>query len=374
MINAFILELKEIRNSFFLFSLLTWIPLLSSIIVISIFYKGVATKLPIVVVDNDRSQLSREIIKNINSNQALHVEGIELDIKSASKLIRSSKVYAMVEIPAHFEKDTIQKKQPNITAFVNTQYILIGKMISAALSGTIRESSARVDFANNLINDGQTRSAIFLTAPINVQITPYFNTYKNYFLFLVSAILPTIWQILIVVALIVSFGKTFKEKKEDIFFKNRNIFAAVIGKTLPYTFAYMGWGIMFLLYMYGVQPWEFQGSFALTIFAMFLTLLAYEGVALSFFTINFHQTRALSLAAVYTAPAFAFLGITFPVSSMPEFAHIWHNLLPISHYLKLQISQASYGTPLYEVIPILKNLLYFLPVWFIVIFKIRRKV
>jgi len=372
MINAFILEINEIKKSFYLFSLLTWIPLVSFFLIISIFHKGVAHNLPISVVDYDKSNLSRTIITQLNANPTLHVKSIQNSIKEASKSIAQSDVYATLVIPANFKKDVIQKKQPQITAFVNAQYLLIAKMINSALNSTITQSAGRIDFVSNLAIDGQTESALNATSPINIQITPFFNTYQNYFLFLVSAIIPTLWQILIVVAIISSFGRTFKEKKEHLFFNKKNLFASIIGKTLPYTLVYLTWGILFLLYMYGFEPWKFQGSFSVTILAMLLTIFAYEGMALLFFTLNFHYTRALSLAALYTAPAFAFLGITFPVSSMPEFAHTWHNLLPISHYLKLQIAQASYGVNVLSVTPLLINLCYFLPVWLIVWFKIRR--
>jgi ABC-2 type transport system permease protein len=374
MIHAFLLELKEIKNSFFLFSLLSWIPLVSFLIIISIFHEGTAKNLPITVIDNDNSKLSRQVITQINAHSLLHVEQTQKGLKHASQSISSGETYANVVIPSHFERDVMQKKQPRITAFVNTQYLLIGKMVSTALSETIRQSSARVDFATNLIKNGQQKTALSETAPIQTQITPFFNTYKNYFLFLVSAIIPTLLQILIVISTILSFGKTFKDKREKEFFKKTNIFKSIIGKTLPYTLAYLTWGIVFLLYMYGVEPWEFQGSFAIVFVALLLMILAYQGIALSFFSLNFHTTRALSLGALYTAPAFAFLGITFPVSSMPEFAFAWHNILPISHYLKIQIAQASYGSSAIEVLPLLINLIYFLPAWIFVILKVRNAV
>ena len=372
MFRAFRLEIEEIKNSFFLFSLLTWVPLVSFILAISIFHQGVARNLPISIVDNDRSNLSRQIIMQIEANPSLHVSQIFQDSKQAAKNIKEGQTYATVYIPNHFERDVLQKKQPLISAFVNTQYLLIGKMINSALSTTISQSSAKIDFVSNLKTNGQQETALNATAPIKTQITPFFNTYQNYFLFLVSAILPTILQILVVVSIILSFGKSFKEKKQNVFFKKGNILAPLIGKTLPYTIVYFTWGVVYLLYMYGVEPWEFQGSFALVFFAMFLMILAYQGVGLSFFTLNFHTTRALSLAALYTAPAFAFLGITFPASSMPEFAFFWHNILPVSHYLKLQISQASYGSSALDMLPLLINLLYFLPLWVFVYFKIWR--
>ncbi len=374
MIHAFYLELKEIKNSFFLFSLITWIPLVSFVLIISIFHKGVARDLPIIVIDNDKSQLSRQIVTQINANSLLHVKQNSQNLKQASKQVSAGTTYATVVIPVHFEKDVLQKIQPSITAFVNTQYLLVGKMITSALNQTLSQSSARVDFRTNLINNGQKETALNATAPINTQLTPFFNTYQNYFLFLVSAIIPTILQILVVISVILSFGKMFKDNKEKEFLKSGNIFFSMIGKILPYTFVYLLWGILYLLYMYGIEPWEFQGSFAIVFLAMLLMVLAYQGVALSFFTLNFHTTRALSLGAVYTAPAFAFLGITFPSSSMPEFAFVWHNILPISHYLKLQISQASYGSSIIEVLPLLVNLLYFLPLWIFVYFKLRRVV
>ncbi len=373
MIDAFKLELQEIKNSFFLLSLLTWIPLVSFLTIIFIFHDGVVKNLPITVVDYDQSNISRQIITQINANQTLHVTKIQTSLKEASVDISASKIYATVVIPNHFKRDILQKKEPQITAFINAQYLLIGKMIYSALNTTLSQNSANIDFVSNLNQNGQYSTAKNYTSPINTQITPFFNTYQNYFLFLVSAIIPTILQILIALSIIISIGKTFKEKKEKDFFKN-GIVASLIGKTLPYTLTYLAWGILFILYMYGFEPWKFQGSFAITFLAMLLNILAYQGVALSFFVLSFHYVRTLSLATIYTAPAFAFLGITFPVNSMSKFALIWHNLLPISHYLKIQIAQASYGVPVSEMVPLLVNLLMFLPLWIFVIFKLRQKI
>ncbi len=38
------------------------------------------------------------------------------------------------------------------------------------------------------------------------------------------------------------------------------------------------------------------------------------------------------------------MGITFPVSDMGSLAQFWRSLLPISHYIEVQVAQASYGT------------------------------
>jgi ABC-2 type transport system permease protein len=130
-------------------------------------------------------------------------------------------------------------------------------------------------------------------------------------------------------------------------------------------------GIGYLFYIY--SAWAFQGSFIVLVFGMFLTVVAYQVIALLLFAIGFDYARSLSLGAVYTAPAFAFLGITFPIYNMNGFALFWRDILPISHYMQLQLSQANYGANVFLELDRLMVLflfwLCFIPV--IVLFKIR---
>jgi len=59
----------------------------------------------------------------------------------------------------------------------------------------------------------------------------------------------------------------------------------------------------------------------------------------------------MSFAGAFTAPSFAFMGITFPVDDMSSLAQFWRSLLPISHYIELQVSQMNYGTDWITSIP-----------------------
>jgi len=54
----------------------------------------------------------------------------------------------------------------------------------------------------------------------------------------------------------------------------------------------------------------------------------------------------MSLVAGLTAPAFAFMGVTFPRTDMLFIAQLWRSLLPISHYISIQIQQVNYATSL----------------------------
>jgi len=373
--TAFSLEIESIKNSYYKLFLITLLPLMSFALIIAIFYGGVAHDMPIAVVDNDKSKLSRQLLFNIDSSSTIKIAHNTNSVAQAMDLVKRGEVYGVLVIPPHFLKDTLLQKQPHVTAMLNTQYILIGKILTAALTSSVMSSAAQVEYVKSLASTQNSNATLNAVVPIGLQITPFFNTYQNYFLFLVSALLPAIWQIFIVIATLVAVGAMFKEGSERLFFSDKYVGSRLIGLILPYTIAYMFLGVLYLFYIYGTLGWHFEGSFAVMILAMFLTTIAYQGIALLFFITGFDYARSLSLGAVYTAPAFAFLGVTFPIFNMNGFALFWRDMLPVSHLVELQISQANYGADIFleldKLLILLSFWLVFIPVIFV--FKKRLK-
>lgn len=84
----------------------------------------------------------------------------------------------------------------------------------------------------------------------------------------------------------------------------------------------------------------------------------------------------MSMAAAYAAPGLAFMGVTFPATDMIYPAQVWRNLLPVSHYVDIQISQANYGASLMVSWPQFCNLFLFIIPAIMVIwlaFRFRRR-
>jgi len=370
--KAFLYELRSIKSSWYKLALITVLPLFSFFLIIAIFRSGVAHDLPIVVVDNDKSELSRRVLSSIESSPTMQISAMVTNTKEAMGFVKSAQAYAVIVIPNHFAQDTLLQKHPHITAMINTQYILVGKILTSALSSTVMQNAAQVEYVKNLVEIQNPKATVDAISPIGIQITPFFNTYKNYFYFLVSALLPAIWQIFIVIATLVSVGTMFKGKKEKQFFQNEEyIGMKLLGLMLPYTIAFMLLGIGYLFYIY--SAWAFQGSFIILVLGMFLTVVAYQVIALLLFVTGFDYARSLSLGAVYTAPAFAFLGITFPVYNMNGFALFWRDILPISHYMQLQLSQANYGVNVFLELDKLGVLLLFWMGFIPVVFLFRKR-
>jgi len=344
---SFVYELREIRHSWYKLSLLTVLPVMLAVLIISVFRDGVVRDMPLVLVDKDHSTLSRVFVNHLDASPTMAVAYKVGSVREGIALVQKSQAYGVVIVPKGFEKNTLLHLQPKITAMLNTQFILIGKIVTADLTAVALESAAEIEYLQSLQETQNPTLSLKKIAPVGMQVTPFFNLYKNYFYFLVSALIPAIWQIFIVITTLIAIGGMVKEQRVKAFFvTDKHIWGKLMGLVLPYTVIYTIWGVLFLLYIYSF--WAFQGSFAIVILGSVLTVIAYQSMALFLFVIGFDYARSLSLGAVYTAPAFAFLGITFPMYNMNDFALFWRDLLPLSHYLQLQISQANYGANPWE--------------------------
>lgn len=108
-----------------------------------------------------------------------------------------------------------------------------------------------------------------------------------------------------------------------------------------------------------------NGSWDILILSQLLMVLASQAMGLLLYLLLKDAARALSMAAAYTAPSFAFMGVTFPVTDMTVPAQIWRNFIPVSHYIDIQLHQTNHGASAYSALPQMGALLLFLIVFFL---------
>lgn len=360
-------QLHVLRHDKWLLSCLTWIPLLVALIIWGVFSAGIARDLPIGVVDYSHSSLSRKLTQMIDASSTMSVDYQFQDVTQAKNALIESKIYAYVVIPDHFERDIYLQQTPQVSVFYNSQYILIGKLINSAMVQAEGHFNAGLETVKSLSHGNQTTQAALGNAvTISTQISPLFNQNTNYAQFLVSAVVPAIWQIMIVVCTILILAanlRVYARKPEHL---NRwlggspiKTIAKILASYIP---IFLLHGVAFLYWFYSILQWPFQGTLLPLIIAQVLTIVACMIMGAFFFFMTLDAARAMSFAGAFTAPSFAFMGITFPVTDMSSLAHFWRSLLPISHYIEVQVAQASYGLPAFaSLTPLLAMLGYALP-------------
>ncbi|HDX8355870.1 TPA: ABC transporter permease [Aeromonas dhakensis] len=338
-------------------ALASWLPLLLMGILCWIFSAGLARDLKVGLVDLDQSVLSRQLAYSLDASAGLKVARQFDSIAEGANALRGGDIYALVVLPDHLERDARQGTQPRVTVFNNGQFILIAKLVNSALAQVVGTLNGQVGVLTAMADGKALPGALGQAVPINSQVTALYNLNASYAQFLLSAILPAVWQILVVLYGLNALART---DRLGLDWTTKGVWFGLWRTLLPHVLIGWGWGLLWTLLLFKGFAYPMHGSWLVLTVGLGLASVACVSMGAFFYAVIRDPARALSLAGAYTAPGFAFMGVTFPVSAMGDFAQFWRSLLPISHYVELQIGQTNYGQPLAAALPQFGALLLFL--------------
>lgn len=200
--NTLLRQWAIVRKDKWLLSCLTWIPLLLAASIWLIFLR-IARDLPVAVVDLEHSQISQQFTRLVDASPTLQVTQKYSSASDAAKAMIERDIYGYVVIPRHFDRDLLLGLNPQVSVFYNSQFILIGKLVNSALLQAQGTFNAQLEVVKQLSHgDTTVQSALGQAVTVQSQITPLFNKNTSYAQFLVSAVIPALWQIMIVVGTI----------------------------------------------------------------------------------------------------------------------------------------------------------------------------
>ncbi|MBE9604702.1 ABC transporter permease [Acetobacteraceae bacterium H6797] len=342
-------ELRWLRRRPLLLTVLTVVPLTLMAVLTAIFSAGLATRLPIAVLDLDGSDLSRRIIRLVDATPDTAVAWRVTDLAEGRAMILSGEARGLLLLPRRLEQDTLSGRQPEVVFFYNAQTMTTGNLVLRGVNAAVPAAAAAAGLRLSLrtARGEVTPIATAALSPIPVQTSGLFNPALNYAHFLLAALLPGMLQILAVISTAYAAGLDLEVPWRARVLRRLGggLLPALAGKLLPYT--------LLLLLLLGLSDlalfsWlelPLRGQAALLLLAALLFILACQllGVVLALWLKP--MGRAISIGTLLTAPAFGFMGISFPRLGMNDFAHAWGALLPGTWYLMARIDQTLRGTP-----------------------------
>ena len=112
---------RSLTNPVYFFSTIV-VMLFSCIFFLTLFKTGAPERIPIAIVDLDRSSISRRVAHELDATQSVHVEAVYDSYQEARLAMQQGKVYAFLLIPSHFFEDLAAFKRPTLTFYVNDAY------------------------------------------------------------------------------------------------------------------------------------------------------------------------------------------------------------------------------------------------------------
>ncbi|MCF8231418.1 MAG: ABC transporter permease [Bacteroidales bacterium] len=355
-------EINRIRSSWiYIFSLLI-LPLLSFFIITAIFSQGVPRNLPIAVVDQDHSKLSRQVGRAVDATPIAEVIREPISKKAAYKAMQQGDIEAFLHIPSGTEKKSMRNESPGIALYVDNTNIVTGGLLQSGISQAVSTLSANIELQKLMKQGIQEKEAKVRAIPVNIKKHILFNPYGSYSYFLLTGLLPLMGVVFIFLTTTYAFGAELRDGTgAELLEKARgSVRMAVTAKMLPYTIVYMMNMLIinYILFQYVDIP--LRGNHAMIIIGELFMIAAYQMMALFLVSLTSNLRLSLSLGSAYTMMALTFAGLTFPFSGMPLIAKMFSFIFPFRFWLEGFLSQTLRGEEIIYAIPPIYSMMVFI--------------
>jgi ABC-2 type transport system permease protein len=344
---AFRREFDRFYRRPFLIFLTVGMPLLLMGLLAIVFSEGLATRLPIAVLDLDGSDLSRTIIRTVDATPDTAVAVHVSDLTEGRNLIISGKVHGLLLLPRNLERDVIAGRRPEIVFFYNTQTLTTGNLTLRGVSAAVPSVEAGVRLQLRTAQGEPVEAAQADLSPIPVQIHPLFNPTLNYAHFLLAALLPSVLQVIIVTTMAYTVGQDAETLHRFRILRRLagGLWPAMAAKILPYTLIFLAVLGLADTVLFGVLEMPLRGDRWILLLAGVLFVLANQLIGVLLALLVRPMPSAISVATLIFAPSFGYMGIGFPRLGMNTFAYHWGQLIPGTWYLMARVDQTIRGTP-----------------------------
>lgn len=320
-------------------------PLISFVILLSIFAEGVPRNLPVGIVDLDHTVLSRKVAMWIDATPEAEIAMHFPNQEEAYQQMAEGKLDAIVIIPEGTEKNILRGSSKKISVFINNTNILKGGYLQKGIYKSLATLSGgiKLQFAmKSGLSEKQAKSKV---QPVRLQQHILFNPFGNYSYFLLSALLPLMLVVFTLLSNVFAVGTEVREGTGPEWLRHSggSIIVGLAGKLLPYTILLAIDAVVMNVVLFIRMGTPLQGSFAFIVLGEIMMIVTYQLLAVLLISVTANLRLGLSLASAYAMMALTFSGLTFPQFAMPTVAKVFSYLFPFTQWVKIFISQAIRG-------------------------------
>lgn len=329
-------ELRHLGRDRWDLAALTILPAILLILVSAMLIQGVPRKLPIAIVDEDGSALSRAIIRDIEASPTVRVTWMGGQIAPAFHRVREEEAWAVLRIPRGLENGLMHRPPPAIQIFYQGSFLSMGSVVSRAIEETVT-ASLIAHLPANLTSHGLPGIRLH---PPTVQATILENPSTSFEWYLTVLIDPAVLHLLVACMTVVALGREAECGSLAAWVdRTGGVGAALAGKMLPYIAIATVWGAFWLIWITWFRSWPVDGSLMLLVVGQALLFAGTAGISSLLVAATGNISTGLSASAIYAGSALAYSGATLPLQGGSGFARVWSQILPLTHYIRMQMGQ-----------------------------------
>jgi ABC-2 type transport system permease protein len=304
-------------------------------------------EVPVVVVDQSHSQLSRQFIRMCDASSEVHVVSYAADLDDAQSLVSRQIVKGIYLIPEDFATRVNRLQQATVSVYCDMALMLTYKAIYQTAMAVSQKMGAQIQ--TKLSGNYTAREDLISTSPLDVEEVAMFNPQAGYG----SAVLPAVLMLIIQQTLALGIGLAAGTARE----RNRygdlvpihpsygGVGRVVSGKALCYLMVYA----IMSVYLTIVVPKLFHFIHIATWQSLLQLMIPYL-LACVFFGMTVsclvrYRENVILLVVFVSLPLLFLTGVSWPQTSIPGYLQGVSWLFPstfgIRAYLRLNSMGAS---------------------------------
>lgn len=310
-------------------------PILYAVLVGGVYQKGKVTDLPVVVVDEDQSPLSLQLIDMLEESEVVYVARVLHDPFQARGVALETEATVVLQIPRNFSANVNYNRPTELTLFINASNTLTSNYAMMAVNVAASTLKAGIQIKTKEKSGVPEYVAHQMYEPFKITMIKQNIRSGNYLYFMLPGVLLTVLQQVMMLGLALSFASEFEKGTfGTLVNQSGNIFVLLLVKILPYLLmAGMIFGLYYgfsVFYRMPLSPvgWPFVGASIL-----FLLAVSFIGTLVSLVIPS--QLKATEILMVIATPSFILSGFTWPLSQMPDWVVGIANMIPLTHYLQI---------------------------------------
>jgi ABC-2 type transport system permease protein len=308
--GAFAAEWRRVLATRGAFGLMVLAPLIYGVYYPQPYLTQILRKIPIAVVDNDLSDLSRGIVQTLDASGALSVTVRAETLAEARESLDRGEAFAVVGIPPGTQRDVLKGNAAHLPIYTDGTYLFILRSTASGIAVAINTLTSELAAGGARSDGSLVKATLAATSPADILLQPIFNPVGGYASYVVPAAFVLILQQTLLMAAAMLTSVALAQAAGGAF-------ASVLGRGIAHLTIYLPALALYLI----VLP-RFYGFSALghplqlfVLASLFILATSFMGQAVgSWFTRP--DTPVLIFLAT-SLPQFFLTGFSWPREAIP---------------------------------------------------------
>jgi ABC-2 type transport system permease protein len=283
--------------------------------------------IPTLVLDEDRTTESRELVDQFVNTQTFRVVGQARSVAELAEAIRRGQAYVGLQIPPGFTRDLNAGRTGRVQVLIDgSNSTIASSSLNTALNVGFRNAMLRLAARTGLRD-----------LPVEVRPQILYNPEMRSPNFFVPGVIGLVLQIATMFATAMSLVRERERGTlEQLMVSPLSRWGLMLGKLVPYLCISMLMAISLIVIMQRVFFVPVAGDMRALLIATVLYVFALLSLGLLISTRAQNQIQALQMCMVFILPSVFFSGFIFPRETMPWIFYAIGTILPATYYIELQ--------------------------------------